>query len=113
VLMACAVVVLKHETSTLRQRHNFISLYLEFGLGDYVREFSNPDEDGSGSMSSRDATWGQHIRVSVTFFFFNTAIAQTREPIFAHNSSKDAVWCKEDPVWNEKYEGQKFGGVLS
>jgi len=37
VLMASAVVVLNYETSTLRQRHNFISIDLKFGVGDYVR----------------------------------------------------------------------------
>jgi len=31
--------------------------------------------------------------------FFNRATAHTREPIFAHNSSKDAVWYKKDPFW--------------
>jgi len=34
VLMASAVVVLKHETSTLRQRHNFISIDFKYGVGD-------------------------------------------------------------------------------
>jgi len=24
------------------------------------------------------------------------------ESIFAHNSLKDAVWCKKDPFWDEK-----------
>jgi len=56
VLMASAVVVLKHETSTLRQRHNFISLDFKFGVGDYVREVTNPDKVGLGPMSGRDAT---------------------------------------------------------
>jgi len=32
-------------------------------VGDYVREVTNPDKVGSGPMSGRDATWGQHIRV--------------------------------------------------
>jgi len=63
VLMASAVVVLKHETSTVRQRHNLISLYFKFGVGDYVREVTNPDTVGSGPMSGQDATWEQHIRV--------------------------------------------------
>jgi len=36
VLMASAVVVLKHETPTLRQRHNFISIDFKFGVVDYV-----------------------------------------------------------------------------
>jgi len=34
VLMASAVVVLKHETSTLRQWHNYISIDFKFGVGD-------------------------------------------------------------------------------
>jgi len=37
-----ASVVLKHETSTLRQRHTFISIDLKFGLSDNVREVSEP-----------------------------------------------------------------------
>jgi len=64
VLMASAIVVLKHETSTLRQRDNFISIDFKFGVGDYVREVTNPDKVGSGPMSGRDATWGQHIRLT-------------------------------------------------
>jgi len=56
--MASAVVVLKHETSTLRQRHNFILIDFKFGVGDNVREVSDGDKVGSGRMSGRDATWG-------------------------------------------------------
>jgi len=63
VLMASAVVVLKHETSTLRQKHNFISINLTFGVSDYIMEVTNPEQVGSGPISGRDATWGQHIRV--------------------------------------------------
>jgi len=63
VLMASASVVLKHGTSILRQRHNFISIDLKFGVRDYVREITSPAKFGSGPMSGRDATWGQHIRV--------------------------------------------------
>jgi len=63
VLMASAVVVLKHETSTLRQSHNFISIDLTFGVGDYVREITNPAKIGSDPMSGQYATRGQHIRV--------------------------------------------------
>jgi len=113
VLMASTVVVLKHETSTIRQRHNFISIDLTFGVSDYVREVSSPDKVGLGPMSGRDDTCGQHIRVLFFFsIFFNRATAHTREPIFARNSSKDAVWCKEDPFWDEKCVILKFGGVL-
>jgi len=60
--MASAV-VLKRETLTLRQRHNFISLDLTYGVSDYVKEVTGPKKVGSGPMSGQDATWGQHIRV--------------------------------------------------
>jgi len=63
VLMASAVVVLKHETSTLRQRHNFVSIDFKFGVGDNVEKVTNPDKIGSGPICGRDTTWGQHIRV--------------------------------------------------
>jgi len=47
------------------------------------------------------------------FLFFNRATAHTREPIFTHNSSKDAVWCKEDPFGDEKSVVVKFGGCFT
>jgi len=53
VLMASASVVLTHETSTLRQRHNFISIALKFGVRDYVREITSPAKFGSGPISGR------------------------------------------------------------
>jgi len=49
--MASAVVVLKHETSTIRQRHNFISIDLTLGVSDYVREVTSPDKVGSGQLT--------------------------------------------------------------
>jgi len=68
-LMASAVVVLTHETSTHRQRHDFIWIDLKFGVGDYVREVTNPDKVGSGPMSGRDATWGNIAYTwTVTFY---------------------------------------------
>jgi len=54
--MASALVVLKNDTSTRRQRHNFISIDFKFGVDDYVWEVTNPDKVGSGQMSGRDAT---------------------------------------------------------
>jgi len=111
VLMASAVVVLKHETSTLRQRHNFNSIDLTF-VSDNVREVTNPDKVGSGPMSGREATWGNIYGYCDFIILFNRATAHTREPIFAHNSSKDAVRCKEDPFCDEKCVILKFGGVL-
>jgi len=63
VLMASDSVVLKQETSILRQRPDFISIDLKFGLSDYVREVTSPAKFGSGPMSGRDATCGQYIQV--------------------------------------------------
>jgi len=54
--MASAVVVLKHKNSTLRQRHNFISIDFKFGVGDYVKEVTSPAKFGLDSMSGRDTT---------------------------------------------------------
>jgi len=116
-LMASAVVVLKHEIQT--KSHSFIPINLTFCVGDNVREFISPAKFGSDPMSGRDATWGQHIRVRdfhlvflFVFIYFNRATVHTREPIFAHNSSKDAVQCKEDPFGDENCVILKFGGVL-
>ena len=44
------------------------------------------------------------------FFFFgfiNQATAQTAEPIFTHNTSKEPVWAKEVPFGGQKFS-QKF-----
>jgi len=70
VYMASAGVVLKHATSTLRQRHNFIAINLKFGVSDYVREVTNPDKVGSGPMSGQAATYSQHIGYHANFFLF-------------------------------------------
>jgi len=94
--MASAAVVLKHETSILRQRHNFKSIDFKFGVSDYVIEITSPAEFGSDPMSGRDARRGQHVRDRDFFFiyfvFYNRATADIREPIFAHNSLNHAFW---------------------
>jgi len=41
-LMASAVVVLKHETLTPSQSHNYMSIDFKFCVGDYVPKFTNP-----------------------------------------------------------------------
>jgi len=87
VLMASAVVVLKHETSTHHQSHHLISNIFTFVVGDNVRRSPT---FGSDPMSGRPATWGQQIRM---LWLFNSSTAHTREPIFAHIRSKDVVWC--------------------
>jgi len=94
-----------------------ILINFKFGVGDNVREVTNPDKVGSGPMSGRDATWGATYTGTATFLFFvfrffNKATVHTREPILAHNSSKDAVWRKEDPFGDEKCVILKFGSVL-
>jgi len=118
-LMASAVVVLKHETSTLRQSHNVISIDLTLDVGDNVREVTSPAKFSSVPMSGRDATWGQHMGTVTLFYnflfffiFFNRATAHTREPIFVHNSSNDAIWCEEDRFGDENCAILKFKGVL-
>jgi len=58
VLMASTVVVLKHEISTFRQSHNFISIDFKFGVGDYVTEVTSSDKISSGPMSGKEKTWG-------------------------------------------------------
>jgi len=64
-------------------------------------------------MSGRDTTWGQHIRVLTFLKFFNRATEEhTREPIVAHNSSEDVVWCKEDPFWMRNVQLWNFGVFL-
>jgi len=71
--MASAVVVLKHEISTFRQSHNFISIDLRFGVSDNVREVTSPDKYASDPMSGGDATWGNiygYCDFLVFFLFF-------------------------------------------
>jgi len=70
VLMASAVVVLKHKSSILHQSHNFISIDLKFGVVGYVREVTSPAKFDLDPMSGRDATWEQHIYGSCDFFIF-------------------------------------------
>jgi len=118
VLMASAVVVLKHETSTISQRHNFISIDLTFGVNDYVREVTSPDKIGSGPMSGRDATraniygYCDFFLVFVLFLFLYSSAELQSIPVIQFSISKDAIWWKEDPFWDEKCVILKFGGIL-
>jgi len=58
------------------------------------------------------ATYTGPVTFVLIFLFFNRATANTSEPIFAHNSSKDAFWCKEEHFGDEKFVVVKFGDVL-
>jgi len=120
IYMASVVVLLTHETSTLRQSHDYISINLKFGVGDCVREVTSPDKVGldpmSGRVSHMGATYTGHvifIVFLVFYVFFNSTTAHTCEPIFAQNSSNDAVWCKEDPFWDDKCVVVRFGGCVT
>jgi len=55
--MASAVIVLKHETSTLRPSHNFISTDLKLGVGNNVTHFSNPAKFGEDRISGGAPKW--------------------------------------------------------
>jgi len=44
------------------------------------------------------------------FLLFHSSIQL--QPIFVQTSSKDAVWSKEEPFWDEKCVVVKFGRVL-
>jgi len=50
-LMATAVVVLRHETSTTYQSHIYEIIDIKFGQGDYVTRFSNPAKFGEDRFS--------------------------------------------------------------
>jgi len=69
-------------------------------------------------MSGRDATWGNiygscDFLGFLIFFILQQSTAHTREPIFAPNSSQDAVWCKEDPFRDEKCVNSEIRGSFT
>jgi len=114
--MASAVVVLKHETSTLRQRHNFESIDFKFGVGNNVREVTNPDKVRSGPMRGQDATWGQHIYGYCDFFLVLYSSTEL-QPIPGNQFSRKIAQKTRSGVrktffCNEKCVTLKFGGVL-
>jgi len=118
VLLATALAVLKHETSTLRQRHNLYQLISNWAwvitlgrsptLTKLVRvRWAVKKPRGVNIYGYCDFVF------CFVFIFFNKATAHTREPIFAHNSSKDAVWCEENPFGDKKCVFLKFGGCFT
>jgi len=80
VLMASAVVLIKHETSTLRQGHNFISIDFKCGVDDYVKQITNPAKFGSDPMSGREVTWGATYTGPVTFVLVFFILQQSYSP---------------------------------
>jgi len=81
-----AVVVLKHETSTLRQRHIFISIDFKFGVGDYVREVTNPDKVGSGSMN-HDYDTGVTLSDSINKTCVKPPLRRNHDDVISAHSS--------------------------
>jgi len=108
---ASAVVVLKHETLARRQRHNFISIDFKFGVGDYVREVTNLDKVGSGPMSGRDATWGQHIRELWLFLYSSTEIQPTNQvnQFLRTIAQKTRSGVRKTLLWWEMYNSEFWG----
>jgi len=81
-------------------------------VGDYVREVTSPAQFSSDPMSGRDANIYGSCNLFKFYFIFNRATAHTREQIFALDCSKDAVWCKKEPFWDNICVVVRFGGVL-
>jgi hypothetical protein len=67
----------------------------------------NLKKSGGGFFPGAYATCSSSDGIFFFVFFFlgfiNQATAQTAEPIFTHNTSKEPVWAKEVP-----FGGQKF-----
>jgi len=66
----------------------------------YLNRFDQSCQIWFGSNEQSRLHVGATYMAPVIFLIclFNGATAHTCEPIFAHNDSKDAVWCKKDPV---------------
>jgi len=105
VLMVSAVVVLRHETSTLRQSHNVRLIDLTFDVGYYVRVVTSAAKIGSDPMSGRNATWGQHD--TVTFVFYTSTELQ---PIPVNQFSRTIA--QKNKEKNSSCAILKFAGVL-
>ena len=83
----------------------------KIGRGDYVvTEFmcANFQKNRAAGFSPAHT---QHVHPPMAFFFvffcfcfwfINQATAQTAEPIFTHNTSKEPVWDKEVPFGGQK-----------
>jgi len=104
--MASAVVVLIHETSTLRQSQFYIN-WFKFSVGDYVREVTSPAKFGSDAISGRAATSGQHIRVLWLYFilfFYLTELQPIPVNQFLHTlaqKTRSSVRMTSFPVGNK------------
>ena len=116
-LKASTEVVLEGETFDPCQSNRFYTIELKIGDSDYVRPPTKPAKFGeiriSGGAPAR--RWNIQVRwlLFIYFFLFSDARPdQTRRPIWAHSTSKDAVSRKDESFGGKKYTGYKFRGVL-
>ena len=79
--MAMSQVVLKHETSTLRQRNIFGLIDFKFGVSKYVGEVTNPAKFGEDPMCGQVSARVQHIRFLCLFLNFFSAVGIYSEKI--------------------------------
>ena len=84
-------------TSTLYPSDNYEPIDPKFGMGHYVPELTNHakfscDQISGGAPHVIVIFRGcvTFINIFLFFLFLATRTAQTREPIFTHNSLKDA-----------------------
>jgi len=81
-----------------------LKIDLKFDLGHYVREVTNHAKVGLGPMSSRAATWGQHIRVLWLFCFFYSSTELQSIPVnyFSHTiAQKTRSGVRKTCLWWE------------
>jgi len=79
---------------------------ITFGRSPTLTKLVRSDERSNSHVGS---TYTGAGCCDLFYRFFNKATAHTREPILAHNSPNDAVWCNEDPFGDEKCVILKFG----
>jgi len=101
----------KHETSTIRKSHIFISIDLKFGLRDNVREVISPAKVGSGPMSARDATWRKRMRLLwLNFLYSSTELHHIpMNRISRTNSQKTRSGARKTLFEREMYSCENWG----
>jgi len=99
------------------QTWNFNPSNFKFGEGDYVREVISLPNVVRTQWAVETPRGGNIFRycdfLDFFLFFVFFILQQTRKLIFEHNSSKDAVWYKEDPFWDENCVVLNFGGCFT
>ena len=103
ILMALVHAELTWQFSTPCQSSNYRLIDFKFVVGDYVPGYSNPAKFRLRRKTGGGSRWWWHIRfmwlfsLFLFFCFSRSRPVETRGPILANSSLKDAVWCKEVP----------------